>query len=387
MQDKVFILVTLGELGGAQKYVQDIVGGLKDSYDITIGSGVETGDQLLAWAKEQGIKTVQFPHLKRGLAFGTLPALSDFPFWLNLVRHLRKEKYDVVHLNSSKVGYLGALATFFAPGTKAVFTAHGWAFDDPTVGRKWLWVVVNKFGAYFLDRIIVLSEHDFDSALTHYIAPPRKLFTVYNGFDPKSVRFHSREKAREWLKEKTRIEPYQPVVGIIANSYHTKDLGTLVRAVSRIHNPEAHLVIIGGEGSQSHAELRQIATESDLIGRLHLLGPIENAAQYLRAFDVFAMSSVKEGFSLTLLEAMAAGLPIVATPAGGNYEALFDSHVHPKTAGIEVAKRSPKEMAEAIEQLLNSPEKAKKLGTNAKERLKAFSYDNMVKRTRWIYEL
>ncbi len=387
-KNKVFILVTLGEMGGAQKYVQDMASGLVATYDITIGSGVETGDELLAWAREKRIQTVHFPHLKRGLAFGTLPALSDFPFWIDLVRHLRKERYDIVHLNSSKVGYLGALATFFVPHVKTVFTVHGWAYEDPTVsqkGRKWLWVAVNKFGAYFLDRIILISHSYFESALHHHIAPPRKLFVVHNGFDPKSVKFLTKEEARERLTERRSVPSGVPVIGTIANLYYTKDLKTMIAALAYMKHTNAHLVIVGGPGPQPQEELQDHAQRLGVAARVHLVGRIENAARFMKGLDVYAISSVKEGLSYTVLEAMAAGVPIVATPVGGNTEVLF--HNSKKPAALSVPVGNSQKFADALDAVLDDPALGRKLTRNAKERLKAFSYARMIALTKWVYEL
>ena len=388
IRQKVFILVTLGEQGGAQKYIQDIASNLAGEYDITIGSGVETGDDLLTWAHEKGVKTKQFSSLKRGLAFGTLPALSDFSFFIDLVKHLLAERYDIVHLNSSKVGYLGALATFFVPNVKTIFTVHGWAYDDPTVsgrGRRWLWVAVNRFGAYFLDRIILISQSHFKSALDHHIAPPRKLYVVHNGFNPKSVAFLTHAEARARLTERRGIPANAPVVGTIANLYYTKDLKTMIAAVARMKHKDAHLVIVGGKGPQPQEELEEVAERLGVTMRVHFVGRIENAARFMKGLNAYAISSVKEGLSYTVLEAMAAGVPIISTPVGGNTEVLFRDREKPSALSAPIG--NPEKFAEALDRVLDDAKLAGVLTRNAKERLAAFSYERMIVLTRWVYEL
>jgi len=388
-RQKVLMLVTLGERGGAQKYVAEIVDGLKERYEFTIGSGSETGDDLHEWAVENKIRVVHFSSLRRGLSFGSLPALSDFPFWLALVKHLRDEKYDILHLNSSKVGYLGALASFFVPETRTVFTAHGWAFDDPTAGKgwkKWLWVAVIKFGLYFTDAVIAICEHDRVSALKKHIAPPRKIFTIYNGVSFGSKSFLSREKAREWLNVQTGIEPHEHIIGMVANLYPAKDLKTAISALSFIETDiRTHLVIVGGDGPVSREELVARARRLNVAERVHFLGSIQNAKQYMRSFDAYLITSVKEGLPFSLFEAMAAGLPVVSTPVGGIPEVLFSDTK--KESGLRAPVGNAQIMAEELSRVLENKKSSLSLGRAAQQRVKEFSKNNMLEGTAMVYEL
>ena len=122
---RVLLVITLAELGGAQKYVRDLTDAFKKEYEITIAANAED-TAIHEWAKKQKVKTVILEHLDQNLWLGFLPTLNDFKTFLDLFSLARVNHYDIVHLNSSKIGLLGALAAKFAGVPKVVFTAHGW---------------------------------------------------------------------------------------------------------------------------------------------------------------------------------------------------------------------------------------------------------------------
>ena len=172
---RVLLVITLAELGGAQKYVRDLTDAFKKEYEITIAANAED-TAIHEWAKKQKVKTVILEHLDQNLWLGFLPTLNDFKTFLDLFSLARVNHYDIVHLNSSKIGLLGALAAKFAGVPKVVFTAHGWVFNEPpsinrpqTRNKKWLWVAVSKVAAYFQDNLICVSDFDFDQALRYQI--------------------------------------------------------------------------------------------------------------------------------------------------------------------------------------------------------------------------
>ena len=381
---RVLLVITLAELGGAQKYVRDLTDAFKKEYEITIAANAED-TAIHEWAKKQKVKTVILEHLDQNLWLGFLPTLNDFKTFLDLFSLARVNHYDIVHLNSSKIGLLGALAAKFAGVPKVVFTAHGWVFNEPpsinrpqTRNKKWLWVAVSKVAAYFQDNLICVSDFDFDQALRYRIAPPRKILTIYNGLDTKKVRFASRDRARAWLKEKTSINETTTIIGTIANLYPTKDLGTMIASLA--HLPQDIQLVIIGEGSERE-KLRVISNELRVADRVFFLGRIPDAWQYLRAFDVYAISSVKEGLPFSALEAMAAGIPIVSTPAGGLKEIFSYENA------LIVPTGSPVEFAEAIKKLLQDKELQKTLAKNASQTLKKhFTLEAMVAKTRWVWE-
>lgn len=384
---KILYIATLGRTGGVYRYIEYLAGRLREDFDIAVAAG-EGGGDLVEWAKEQGIRAIPLKHLERELSFGILPTLGDIQTFLDLFRHIRRERYDIVHLNSSKMGLIGTIAARLARTQKIIFTAHGWVFNEPKIirGKRWLWILVSKLAAYFQDYIICVSEYDFDQALRYRIAPPRKLITIRNGIDVKKIAYLQRAKPRAELEEKVGATKDIVIAGTIANSYPTKDLGTMIKAIAILKNPKVKLVIMGEEGPQSHQELEAIIQELVLSDRVFLLGRVKSAAQYLKALDIYLISSLKEGLPFSALEAMAAGVPIISTPVGGLHELFMGAPEKP--AALIFSPGDTGQLAKHIDSLIEDSETASALAKNAKERVaKFFSLEDMLEKTRWVYEI
>ncbi len=384
---KILYIATLGRTGGVYQYIGQLAEKMRNDFDITVAAG-EGGGDLTVWAAEQGIKAFPLEHLGRELSFGAFPTVNDVRTFFDLFRHIRAERYDIVHLNSSKMGLIGAIAARLSGCRKVVFTAHGWVFNEPKTirGKRSFWILVSKFAAYFQDYIICVSEYDFDQALRYRIAPPRKLITIHNGLDVNKIAYLARTKPRKELEERINATKETIIAGTIANSYSTKDLGTMIKAVSLIKNYNVKLAIIGEEGPVPHKELVASIKYQGLEDRVFLLGRIENAAQYLKAFDMYLISSLKEGLPFSALEAMAAGLPIVSTTVGGLNELLFADEKKP--AALNFSPGGANALAHQIETVLTNKDLAATLSQNAKERVSAlFSLEKMLVKTRCVYEL
>jgi len=136
--------------------------------------------------------------------------------------------------------------------------------------------------------------------------------------------------------------------------------------------------LVVGEGRE-RKKLEKLIKKYYLEDDFFLAGAIPNAYKYLKAFDIFVLPSVKEGFPWTILEAMVAEIPIIATKVGGVPEILEDSSTGSGQAGIIVEPKNPKQLAEAIQKLIENPDLRKKFSQKAKRRVKEkFSLDKMV---------
>src|SRR3989339_838731 len=312
----ILYLITQSEMGGAQKYIFDLVSHLKDEYNVEVGFGEqgETGE-LAIKLKEIGIKYHVIRNLKRKISFK-----NDFLAFWQIRKLIKKTKPDIVHLNSSKISILGSLASIFLK-IKIIYTAHGWVFNEPDCNN--FYKKAERFSAKFKNTIICVSEFDRQAALREKITEEVKLITVHNGVRP--INFLERPEAQRKLKEKLppsamfKINEGDILIGSIGNLYKTKGFEKL------IINNNLHVKIIiigkdGGEKEELENWIRQLGVQKNII----LLGQLENASQILKAFDLYVCSSVKEGLSYTIIEAMLAGLPIVATSVGGNGELIED---------------------------------------------------------------
>lgn len=380
---KILYLITQSELGGAQRYVFDLANNLKSEFDITVAFG-EPGEngELARMLKENNIEYFVLPHLKRRIS-----PINDFIALKEIIDLFKKLQPDIIHLNSSKISILGSLAAYYnsklkIKNSKIIYTVHGWVFNEPQpVWLKQFYFWSEKITAHFKDKLICVSEFDRQIALEKRIANENKLITIHNGLG--EAEFLARFDARRQLVTtfNIKIEPDDILLGSIGNLYKTKGYEYLIKALKILaeNNLKFKAVIIGG-GKEKNA-LNKIIQEYNLTGKVFLLGGIDNAGKYLNAFDVFISSSVKEGLSYTILEAMRAGIPIIATEVGGTPEMIEDGQT-----GLLVKPEDHQALADGIVKLTSHNVLREKLGTNAKMKAETnFTSEEMINKTKEVY--
>ena len=376
---KVLMVITKDDVGGAQKYVRDLMENLdKAQFEAKIITGGKNGVYFLS----NSLK----PHF---LFFNDLAAAVELFFVF------RREQPDIIHLNSSKAGVVGALAAclyklFLKPKSynlkvKVIFTAHGWVFnpDNNLSGlRRRFYILLHRFAAKFQDAIINVSEYDRQLAIKEKIASSQKLFTVHNGIDIQSVKFFDRDVARQTLIKKLEIGNWKleingTWIGSIGRLVSEKSYEDFIRAAALVKNLKANFFIFGD--GYERQKLQSLIARHQLQDRFFLLGAVADAARHLKAFDVFILSSVKEGLPYTMLEAMAASLPMITTRVGGMTEVA-------EGRGLVMPPRESAELARAIDFYLDHPDKAQESAKNGQDFLiQNLTLRKMVRETEKIY--
>ncbi|TSC96880.1 MAG: glycosyl transferase family protein [Parcubacteria group bacterium Athens0714_26] len=371
---KILYIITKSDIGGAQKYVADLISNLdKNQFKAKILYG----------------KT----HLK-WLSNKVHPWFLFFNDWMaifELLKVYKNEQPHIVHLNSSKAGVLGSVAAFFYNRDKKhqlkikiVFTAHGWVFNPTnalTPPVRWFYILLHKTSSLFHDKIICVSEYDNQLATLYKIAPSQKLIIIHNGINP-DIKFLTKLAARKEIIKKlapndTKLEPKFPWIGSIGRLTKEKDFETLVETASLIHNSYFFLI---GNGKE-YKKIKNKINDLKIGNRLFVIEPSGGDFKYLKAFDIFAMSSIKEGLPYILLEAMAAELPCVVTRAGGIAE-IIENHKN----GLIVAQKNPGLIAKAVNILLSDKNISDELKKRAKEIILAkFHIKHMIQATESVY--
>jgi glycosyltransferase involved in cell wall biosynthesis len=363
MKKKLLFIITKAQWGGAGRYVFDLATNFSEAYDVSVALGGE--GPLREKLTGSGIPIIPVAALERDLN-----AANDISAFLELWKLMRAERPDIVHVNSSKAGGLGALAARLSGVPKIVFTVHGWAYNEPVpaLSRLFRWTA-SLATALLAHQVITVS--DFDRM---HAPPGREPHTVHNGITPPSSL--SREEARQALR--ISPGPEVPVIGTIAELHPNKGIDILIDAMVQV--PGAVLVVLG-EGEKREAIERQIA-RLRLEERVELKGFVADAATYARAFDVFTLASRKEGLPYVLLEAGAAGLPVVATTVGGIPEIIDDG-----LSGLLVPAYDANALATAINELIQNPRTRAHYAERLKEKVERyFSLRGMLKKTAEIYE-
>jgi glycosyltransferase involved in cell wall biosynthesis len=340
---KILFLVTQSEMGGAQRYIYEVIRGLdSEKYEFLVGAG--EGDEELfkkiSKLKTQNsklqLKTQNLKNLKRAPnPIHVIRAVAE------IVRILKKEKPDVLFLCSTTAGLLGSIARIFYK-VKVIYRIGGWAFRDPRpFFLNWIILSAEKITAPLKDKIVVNSEIDRKLALKYKIASPGKIIKIYNGIDLEKIDFLPKEEARKSL---LKSDFNKSVVGTVANFYKTKGLEYLIEAARKLGTVPNFVII--GEG-RLRPKLEALIKKYNLENKVFLAGRIPDAYKCLKAFDVFVLPSLKEGFPWIILEAIAAEIPIVATKVGAIPEILDEEFL--------VEPKDPEALAKKISWMLKHP--------------------------------
>jgi glycosyltransferase involved in cell wall biosynthesis len=314
------------------------------------------GDGLVTRAREAGHEVVMLPHLRSEIA----PA-DDRRALADLRACLRG--FDVVHTHSSKAGALGRLAAHRLGIGRIVHTFHGFPFHQfQSWPRRTAYVKIERSVGRFTDVFLAVGPAVAAEAITRRIAPPERVRTIGVGVAkaPNAPSTHQRAEARRMLG----VPPGMLVVGTVGRLAFQKAPQDFVRALAGLGRGDVFGVWIGG--GPLRAKVERLADRRGLSGRMLLTGERRDVDVLLPGLDVFAMASRYEGLPCAIVEAMGAGLPVVATAVN----AVPDVVVAGET-GLLVPPGTPELLGRAIGYLLDHPAEARRLGAAGRDRLGA----------------
>ncbi|HLP44159.1 MAG TPA: glycosyltransferase family 4 protein [Candidatus Nanoarchaeia archaeon] len=368
---KILFAVTKGNWGGAQRYVFDLATNIpKNEWDITVACGA--GTELIAKLKEQNIRTIRIGSLGRDVNI-----VHDLLSFFEFISILKKERPDVVHLNSSKMGAMGTIAARLMGINKIIFTGHGWAWnEDRNLLSKVLITILHWFTVELSHYTIAVSEKIAYEIKDLPLVTKEKIVVVYNGVSTTDYleRFAARAALSRDVSEKFWI-------GTIAELHRNKGLDNLITAYSGIaeSNPDTALLIIG-EGEE-RAQLTDLISKLNLTKKVHLLGFVKDAPTFLKAFDVFVLPSRTEAFPYVPLEAGLAQLPVIASKVGGIPEVITD-----RKNGLLVNSGDIYSLTSSMRELLEDSAEAAIFGHNLRKTVEEnFSIERMVENTLAVY--
>ena len=301
------------------------------------------------------------------------PAADARAAW-SLARAVRRVRPDLIHAHSSKAGALARVARAADPRTPVVYTPHGYAFAGyfESERERRLYRGMERVLAPLAS--IVLCVCEFERRLAASVGPAGRTRVVYNGIPP--VEPGSAHPSVEALGRDG------PVVGLVTLLRPGKGLETLIDALPALleRHPAASVAVAGDGPDRSALEAR--ARERGVAGALHLIGETRGPGPLLHGVDLFVSPSWAESFPYSILEAMSAGLPVVATDVGGSAEAVIHG-----TTGLVVPARDSAALAGAIAELLDDRERAAALGEAGRKRVaERFTLDRMIDGTLGVYD-
>jgi glycosyltransferase involved in cell wall biosynthesis len=365
---RVLHVITRLDLGGAQQNTLFCVTHHDRSrFEV----GLVAGSGGLLDAEALGIDDA-----KVGLLPGFRHAIA--PLWdlatlLRLRSWMRRERVELVHTHSSKAGILGRAAAVLAGVPSVVHTVHGWSFNETQ--PRWLrqiYITLERIAARFTDRLIVVSELDRERGLAHGIGRPESYDVIRSGIE--LDRFRAPTRDREAVRRELGIEPDQLLVGTLSCLKPQKAPLDFVRAAEAAYRRNARLrFVIAGDGELG-SQVREQVRELGLEGIVHLLGWRRDVVELLHAMDVFLLTSRFEGLPRAVLQAMAAGTPVVATAVDGTPEVIKD-----RETGLLVPPSRPDAAAERLVELIEDEQLRRRCARQARRELgRGFDIHGMV---------
>lgn len=292
--------------------------------------------------------------------YGALPKIR---------RYILEKNIHVIHAHTRVTQVLGWLLQKMT-GRSYMSTCHG--FFKPRLGRR----MFTGWGR----AVVAISQPVQEHLINDFKMKPEKVFLIPNGIEVHKFSVY-REDSRKEKRRLFNLEGYQ-IVGIIARLADVKGHEVLIEAMTRVirKKPQTKLLIVG-EGKEEE-NLKHLVNKLRLNDSVYFYAVVNKTAEFMEIFDVFVMPSLDEGLGLSVLEAQASGLPVVASSVGG----LKTIIEHGKT-GLLVPPGDSEALADAIEDLLNHPQQAAAMGRTARAFVeKNFSSEMMVGKTIGIYE-
>jgi len=359
---KILHIIGGGEIGGAEQHVLTLLNGI-DRTRFKPHLVCLTHGPFAALARENNIPTKTLP-MHFPLDLSPLPALLNWA---------RKEGINLIHTHGSRGNLLGRLCAKWL-GVPCLTTVHSSLAHDylsPWAARMALGL--DRLTLPLTSGIITVSEY-----LAKEVASRggRNLETIYNGQAP--ISFDDLSSSRHQFRLQWRIPAHALVLGTIGRLHPAKGQTYLIKAVTQLRSkyPNLHLLIIGEGPLRQDLEL-----ELKLNTIPHTLtGYLPQAYKALPAMDLFVLPSVSEGMGLVLLEAMQAGVPIVASAVGGIPEIVRDGK-----DGVLVPPGDVKGFRDACSSIIDNPDLAKSLVLSGLNHWPKFSIESMVGETEQVY--
>ncbi len=375
---RVAHVITRLIVGGAQENtLASVIGHRRNGTfdaDLVVGPTFGPEGTLIPDAERAGIRAISVPSLRREVN----PVLDPIATW-RLASVFRRGRYDIVHTHSSKAGIVGRVAAHLAGVPIVVHTVHGWGFHDrqPAIVRG-AYVTLERRTARLADALVTVTPRDAEKGLALGIGRPEQYTTIRSGIDV--ARFQTPSRSRDAVRAELGIAPEQIVVGSVMRLSPQKaplDFVAAIDAVCR-NRPDVIGVIVGDGPLRARVEA-DLATRA-LGDRVRLLGLRHDVPDLLATFDVFVLSSRWEGLPRVLPQAMAAGLPIVATEVDGSGEAIV-----PGENGFLVPPAEPGALARHVLELVDDPASRARLGADGRARAAAFDVGVMVRDIETLY--
>ena len=335
-------------------------------------------NQQLAAACDRGVEIINLPSLVRRIS-----PWNDLKTFVLLWSLIRKHKPHIVHTHTSKAGVLGRLAAWLARVPVIIHKPHGHVFYGhfgPRLSRFFLFI--ERLLGGMADQVVALTPMEARDYLTLKVLKADKISIIHSGVVLN--RYQITPKKRRQKKKELDIPPDSLVVGYVGWLIPIKGVTYLVSAMAKVAEkyPKSILVLVGkgDDKGEEEVHLRKQVEDVGLAGKVRFLGWRPDVDEVMGCFDIFVLPSLNEGMGRVLVEAMAAGLPIVASRVGGIPDLVKDGQ-----NGLLVPPADAPALTKAIYDLLADKKRRKQMGTAGKKMCRPYSAEAMVEQINDLY--
>lgn len=357
--------------GGTARHLLDVLAHLpRDRYEVTAVCSPLRDPAFVRGVRAVGSTGTRIEWVNMTRA---VQPLRDLAAVATLARYLRRRRYDLVHTHSSKAGALGRLAALLAsPVSRRIHTPHAFSFLLPgSAMRRGVYIAAEWILARFTDRFIAVSAGE--RRQVRRLAPRAAVAVVYNGVDPAPFREARRHRAAVRAEFGVPTEAF--LVGCVGRLTAQKGQTLLLKAVATLgsrRRKRVWVVLVGA--GEDETKLQALARELGIGRQVVFAGHRAPIAPVYGALDLYCLPSFSEGCPYTLLEAMAAGLPCVATAVDGSRELVLDG-----TTGRLTPPGDFQTLAAVLAEASARPDRLEKWGEAGRRRVQErFTLDRMI---------
>jgi len=333
------------------RYVSMLVTGIESPYE----------GNMYELAEEKRVEPIVIYALGREIFFK-----EDFRALIRLIKLINLERPDIVHTHTAKAGTLGRLAAKLTGVPIVIHTFHGHVFHSYFgFFRTKFFLWLERLLAKFTDVIITVSEQQRDEIIKYKIAEPEKIVAIPLGLDLKPF-IYSNSDPNE-LRKEFSVPEQTKLVGIVARLVPIKNHVCFMEAARLVleRKDDVRFIIIGD--GELRSTLEQKARNLGIEARVIFMGFQNNLQKIYAGLDIVALSSYNEGLPVALIEAMAAGKPVISSDVGGVVDLILDGD-----NGLLVPTNDAKALAEATIYLLEHPDRRKMMGEAGRKKVYPF---------------
>jgi glycosyltransferase involved in cell wall biosynthesis len=330
--------------------------------------------EQLETAKERGVKVVEIPSL-----FRRINPVQDTKALNSLRKLISREKPDIVHTHTYKAGILGCWAAKVGGVPHIVHTPHGHVFYghfDPLTTQ--VFKTIEKCTVPIMERVVALTEGERKDYINFGVCPSEKLVTIHSGVD--LGRFGNGQGKIEEIRKAFGVAPDAVVVGTVGWLLPIKGSMQLLHAMGNIWNGRGDLNLVYVGKGDLEGSLKAEAAAMGVEDRVQFLGWRDDVHEIMPMMDVFVLPSMMEGMGRALVEAMAAGKPVIGSRVGGIPDLVKDGY-----NGLLVEPGDVSGLAKAIQKLVADENLRRTMGERGRAMAPAYSVEKMVEKINGLY--